>query len=184
MTSFMTIFPPIAIATQQFQDWSKNCIPFRSTWIWVHVSFSGVGVAGYLVFCVVFFLDDCLSFCPFSFCHFIVCLSIYGFYYNFWYLRNFIWFFYDQHDYKTLLRHQSTGCTSPFLYRPDQFLIIFVWGIDAHGFRYSYTFVEVITRKCKWYVSSIRLDLTKTRGFILTTEPTFIQVEPCNDPSW
>jgi protein-S-isoprenylcysteine O-methyltransferase Ste14 len=49
--------------------------------------FSGVGVATYLVFCVIF-VNRCLSFCPFSFGHCVVCSSsIYGFWLPLWCLR-------------------------------------------------------------------------------------------------
>ena len=40
--------------------------------------FSGVRVTRSLVLCVCF-VDPCLSFCPFSFGHCVVCSSIYGF---------------------------------------------------------------------------------------------------------
>ena len=41
--------------------------------------FSGIRVARSLLFCVIF-VDSCLSFCPFSFGHCVVCpSSIYGF---------------------------------------------------------------------------------------------------------
>jgi hypothetical protein len=53
-----------------------NCLPFRSTW--VHPRF-GVRVTRSLVLCVCY-VDRCLSFCPFSFGHCVVCpSSIYGF---------------------------------------------------------------------------------------------------------
>jgi protein-S-isoprenylcysteine O-methyltransferase Ste14 len=49
--------------------------------------FSGVGVAPYLVFCV-FFVNRCLSFCPFSLGHCVVySSSIYGFWLPLWCLR-------------------------------------------------------------------------------------------------
>jgi hypothetical protein len=38
-----------------------------------------------LVLCVCF-VDRCLSFCSFSFCHCVVCSSIYGFWLPLWYL--------------------------------------------------------------------------------------------------
>jgi hypothetical protein len=40
--------------------------------------FSGVRVTRSLVLCIMF-VDRCLSFCPFSFDHCVVCSSIYGF---------------------------------------------------------------------------------------------------------
>ena len=49
--------------------------------------FCGVRVIRSLVLCVCF-VDRCLSFCPFSFGHFVVCpSSIYGFRLPFWYLQ-------------------------------------------------------------------------------------------------
>ena len=48
--------------------------------------FSGAGVTRFLVLCV-WFVDRCLSFCPFSFGHCVVCpSSIYGFWLPLWYL--------------------------------------------------------------------------------------------------
>ena len=47
--------------------------------------FSAVRVARSLVFCVMF-LDRCLSFCPVSFGHCIVCSLIYSFWLLLWYL--------------------------------------------------------------------------------------------------
>jgi hypothetical protein len=49
--------------------------------------FSGVRVTRSLVLCV-YFVDRCLSFCPFSFGHCVVCPSlIYGFWLPLWYLQ-------------------------------------------------------------------------------------------------
>ena len=49
--------------------------------------FSGVSVTRSLVLCVCF-IDHCLSFCPFSFVHCVVCSSSkYGFWLPLWYLR-------------------------------------------------------------------------------------------------
>jgi len=64
---------------------SRNCLPFRSTWV-----FSGVRVTQSLVLCVCF-VDHCLSFCPFSFSHCVVCpSSIYRFWLPLWYLQIFL----------------------------------------------------------------------------------------------
>ena len=50
------------------------------------VVFSGVHVTRSLTLCVCF-VDRCLSFCPFYFCHCVVCSSsIYGFWLPLWYL--------------------------------------------------------------------------------------------------
>jgi len=49
--------------------------------------FSGVRVTRSLVLCVCF-VDRCLSFCPFSFVHCVVCPSIYGFWLLLWYLTD------------------------------------------------------------------------------------------------
>jgi len=51
--------------------------------------FSGVSVALSLGFCVVF-CTSLLVHCPFSFGHFVVCPSIYGFWLSFWYLQIFL----------------------------------------------------------------------------------------------
>jgi hypothetical protein len=48
--------------------------------------FSGVHVTLSLVLCVCF-LDFCLSICPFSFGHCVVCPLIYGFGLSLWYLQ-------------------------------------------------------------------------------------------------
>ena len=48
--------------------------------------FSGVRVTRSSVLCVCF-VDCCLFFCPFSFGHCVVCLSIYGFWLPLWYLE-------------------------------------------------------------------------------------------------
>ena len=49
--------------------------------------FSGVRVTRSLVLCICF-VDHCLSFCPFSFCHCVLCSSsIYGFWLPLWYLQ-------------------------------------------------------------------------------------------------
>jgi hypothetical protein len=52
--------------------------------------FSGVRVTRSLVLCVGF-VDRCLSFCPFSFDHCVVCSSsIYGFWLPLWYLQTLL----------------------------------------------------------------------------------------------
>jgi hypothetical protein len=52
--------------------------------------FSGVRVTRSLVLYVCF-VDHCLSFCTFSFCHCVVCSSsIYGFWLLLWYLKNLL----------------------------------------------------------------------------------------------
>ena len=52
--------------------------------------FSGVRVTRSLALCVCF-ADRCLSFCTFSFGHFIVCSSsIYGFWLPFWYFQTLL----------------------------------------------------------------------------------------------
>ena len=49
--------------------------------------FSGVHATRSLVLCVCF-VDRCLSFCPFSFGHYVVCpSSIYGFWIPIWFLQ-------------------------------------------------------------------------------------------------
>jgi hypothetical protein len=60
---------------------SQTCLPFRSIWV------SGVRVTRSLVLCVCF-VDRCLSFCPFSFGHCVVCSSsTYWFRLPLWYLQ-------------------------------------------------------------------------------------------------
>ena len=51
--------------------------------------FSGVRVTRSLVLCVCF-VDRCLSFCPFSFGHYVVCSSTYGFWLPLWYLQTLL----------------------------------------------------------------------------------------------
>ena len=52
---------------------------------------SGVHVTRSLVLCVCF-VDRCVSFCPFSFGHFLVCASsICGFWLPLWYLQTLLW---------------------------------------------------------------------------------------------
>jgi hypothetical protein len=52
--------------------------------------FSGVRVTRYLTLCV-WFVDRCLSFCPFSFGHCVFCpSSIYGFWLPIWYLQTLL----------------------------------------------------------------------------------------------
>jgi hypothetical protein len=51
---------------------------------------SGVRVTQSLVLCVCF-VDRCLSFCPFSFGHCVVCPSIYGFGLSLWYLQTLLY---------------------------------------------------------------------------------------------
>ena len=48
--------------------------------------FNGVRVTRSLVLCGCF-VDRCLSFCPFSFGHCVVCPSMYGFWLTIWYLQ-------------------------------------------------------------------------------------------------
>jgi hypothetical protein len=51
---------------------------------------SGVRVTRSLVLCVCF-LNNCMSFCPFSFGHRVVCpFSIYGFWLSLWYLQTLL----------------------------------------------------------------------------------------------
>jgi hypothetical protein len=52
--------------------------------------FSGVRVTRSLVLCICF-VDRCLSFCTFSFCHCVVCSSsTYGFWLPLWYLQTLL----------------------------------------------------------------------------------------------
>ena len=52
--------------------------------------FIGVRVTRFVVLHVCF-VDRCLSFCPFSFCHWVVCSSsIYGFWLTLWYLQTLL----------------------------------------------------------------------------------------------
>jgi hypothetical protein len=51
--------------------------------------FSGVRVSRSVVLCVCF-VDRCLSFCTFTFCHSVVCSSIYGFWLPLWYLQTLL----------------------------------------------------------------------------------------------
>ena len=48
--------------------------------------FSGVRVTRSFVLCVCF-VDRCLTFCTFNFCHYVVCSSIYGFWLPLWHLQ-------------------------------------------------------------------------------------------------
>jgi len=51
--------------------------------------FSGVRVNRSLLLCVCF-VDRCVSFCPFSFVHCVVCPSINGFWLPHWSLQNLL----------------------------------------------------------------------------------------------
>ena len=51
--------------------------------------FCGVRFTRYLVLCVCF-VDRCLSFCPFSFGHCIVCPLIYGFWLPLWFFKTLL----------------------------------------------------------------------------------------------
>ena len=67
--------------------------------------FCGVRVTRSLVLCVCF-VDRCLSFCPFSFGHCVVCPSlIYGFWLPLWYLQtlfNYVSLHYRKQEHWTL----------------------------------------------------------------------------------
>ena len=53
--------------------------------------FSGIHVTRSYVLCLCF-VDRCLSFCTFSFGHYVVCSSsIYGFWLPLWYLQTLLW---------------------------------------------------------------------------------------------
>jgi hypothetical protein len=78
----------------------KLFLPFRSTS--VHPGFSGVRITRSSVLCVCF-VERCISLCPFSFDHCVVCAaSIYGFWLPLWYLQTILtiyrklvsWFFF------------------------------------------------------------------------------------------
>jgi len=56
--------------------------------IWIS-SFSRVRLVRSLVLCVCF-EDCCLSFCPFSFCHCVICPSIHRFWLPLWYLQTLL----------------------------------------------------------------------------------------------
>jgi hypothetical protein len=67
---------------------SRNCLPFRSTW--VHPGFSGVSVTRSLVLYVCF-VCHFLSFCTFSFGHCVVCSSLtYRLWLPLWYLQTLL----------------------------------------------------------------------------------------------
>ena len=51
--------------------------------------FSEIRVTQFLVLCVCF-VDRCLSFCPFSFGHYVVCPSNYGFWLTHWFLQTLL----------------------------------------------------------------------------------------------
>jgi len=79
--------------------------------------FSAVRVTRSLVL-YVYFVDRCLSFCTFSFGHFVVCpYSIYGFWLPLWYLQNLlnirlVWY-YDIFRFEicSLCRLMTSLCT-------------------------------------------------------------------------
>ena len=64
--------------------WRRNCYPSGTPEF--TPGFSGDRVTRSLVLCVCF-LDRCLSLCPFSFDHYVVCPSIYGLWWPLWYLQ-------------------------------------------------------------------------------------------------
>ena len=77
----------------------RNCLPFWRTEVHPQV-LVGFVLLTPLVVCVCF-EDRCLSFCPFSFGHCVVCpSSIYGFWLPIWYIQ-------------TLLPYLSGGVKSP-----------------------------------------------------------------------
>ena len=75
--------------------------------------FSGVCIIRSLVLCVCF-VDRCLSFCPFSFGHCVVCPpSIYGFWLLFWYLQTL--FTFSRQIIESFL-HVASPLSQEFLY--------------------------------------------------------------------
>jgi hypothetical protein len=68
--------------TRRLHYWSRNCLPFRSTWVHSPPVFTGVRVC---------FVVRCLSFCTFSFDHCVFrSSSIYGFWLPLWYLQTLL----------------------------------------------------------------------------------------------
>jgi hypothetical protein len=83
---------PLVVSTSRsfphswLHQWSRKCLPFKGTSSSPLV-LSGVRVTRSLVSCA-YFVDRYLSFCPFSFGHYVVCYcSIYGFWLLLWYLQ-------------------------------------------------------------------------------------------------
>jgi hypothetical protein len=69
--------------------WSRNCLPYRSTWVHSRI------LVGFC--CSIFsFLHNvlCIIVCRFTLGHCIVCPSIRGFWLLLWYLQNFLVAFY------------------------------------------------------------------------------------------
>ena len=58
---------------EQMLQWNMNCLPFYGSW--VHSRFL-VGFMLLDLYCFPCFVDRCLSFPPFSFCHCVVCPSL------------------------------------------------------------------------------------------------------------
>ena len=81
-----------------WQYWSRNCLPFRSSWV-----FNGVCIVLCLFLCVVLLFVVC----PFSFCHCIVFPSSI----LLWYLRTFLFgiTFIPYSLIKTCLRKKTKG---------------------------------------------------------------------------
>jgi hypothetical protein len=65
--------------------WSKNCLPYRNTWVHPRFSLRGMFCSIYSCLCNVWYIVVCLlAFFPFG--HYIVCRSsIYSFWLSVWY---------------------------------------------------------------------------------------------------
>jgi hypothetical protein len=72
----------VMVETAKFSKWWFQRTPLSRR-------FSRVRVTWSLVLCVCF-IDHCLSFCPFSFGHCIVCSLIYSFWLPLWFLQTFL----------------------------------------------------------------------------------------------
>ena len=92
-------------------------------------SFSGVRVTQSLVWCVCF-VDRCLSFCPFSFGHCVVCPSIYGFCLLLWYLQTL----------KPIVMKYNNAAPG--------FLWVFVKICFSMNYYFNFTHVSTMWRNC------------------------------------
>ena len=92
-------YPPTHVKTQNtfWLPWIISiliCLTVQIRWytleddnLYLHLRTMSHTIVPRSLVLYVCFVDRCLSFCPFSFGHCVVCCSIYGFWLPFWYLQ-------------------------------------------------------------------------------------------------
>ena len=123
-------YPPTHVKTQNtfWLPWIISiliCLTVQIRWytleddnLYLHLRTMSHTIVPRSLVLYVCFVDRCLSFCPFSFGHCVVCSSIYGFWLPFWYLQTLHVAKFEQttiHQH-VLLRRESQ---SHILLRPD-----------------------------------------------------------------